>query len=342
MTEPRRPRVFAPDDPNLVADAPEPPPEETIQSRPAAETGAEPGARRPDRSASVGGIFLSAVMGLVVLALGVSFASFVSQALAREDWIGWIATVLLAVMLATGIVIAAREFIGLIRLGRLTRIRRDAETALAARDPKREREAVSALTAAFRSRHDLKWNLARLRDHAGDVQDPGDLLRLADRELLAPLDARARRLVVKSAKRVSVVTALSPMLWIGMLFVTVENIRLLKALAGLYGGRPGGIGAVRLARMVITHIVATGGLALTDDLFGQFVGQDLLRRVSRRLGEGMFNGALTARVGTAAIDVTRPLPFLDAEPVRVRDLLPELLRRTAKPDAQTSPSSHAT
>ena len=341
MTEPRRPRVFAPDDPKLVADAPELPPEETPRGGAATETGPEPGAR-PDRRASVGGMFLTAVMGLVVLALGVSFTSFVSQALAREDWIGWIATILLAVMLATGIVIAARELFGLIRLGRLTRIRREAETALAARDPKRERETVSALAAAFRGRHDLKWNLARLRYHAGDVQDPGDLLRLADRELLAPLDAKARRLVVKSAKRVSVVTALSPMMWIGMLFVTVENLRLLKALATLYGGRPGGIGAIRLARMVITHIVATGGLALTDDLFGQFVGQDLLRRVSRRLGEGMFNGALTARVGTAAIEVTRPLPFLDTDPVRVRDLLPELLRRPAKPDAQTSPSTPAT
>ncbi len=70
---------------------------------------------------------------------------------------------------------------------------------------------------------------------------------------------------------------------------------------------------------------------MTDDLVGQFLGQDLLRRLSRRLGEGVFNGALTARIGTAAIEVTRPLPFLDAEPIRVRDLLPELLRRTKTP-----------
>lgn len=338
MTEPRRPRVFATDDPKLVADAPEPPPPgdagPTV-TEPASDAAAQ------DRSASIGGLFLSAVLGLAVLALTVSVSSFISQALAREDWIGWIATGLLAVVIATGVVIVMRELVGLVRLGRLTRLRQNAETALAARDAKRERETVTALTAAFRGRRDLAWNLARLRDHAGDVRDPGDLLRLADRELLAPLDAKARRLVVKSAKRVSVVTALSPMVWIGMLFVTVENLRLLKALATLYGGRPGGIGALRLARMVITHIVATGGLALTDDLFGQFVGQDLLRRVSRRLGEGMFNGALTARIGTAAIEVTRPLPFLDAEPVRVRDLLPELLRRADKAGKQPATPSSA-
>ena len=144
-------------------------------------------------------------------------------------------------------------------------------------------------------------------------------------------------MILKSAKRVSMVTALSPFVWVAMLFVLVENLKLMRSLAGLYGGRPGFIGSLRLARLVAGHIIATGGLAMTDDLFGQFVGQDLLARLSRRLGEGTFNGAMTARIGTAAIDVTRPLPFLEAEPVRVRDLLPELLKSwTAKAGAAKS------
>jgi putative membrane protein len=117
------------------------------------------------------------------------------------------------------------------------------------------------------------------------------------------------------------------MVLIAVGFVLVENLRLLRALATLYGGRPGGIGALKLANYVAGHIIATGGVALTDDLLGQFLGQDVLRRLSRRLGEGAFNGALTARIGVAAIDVIRPLPFLDATPIRIRDLLPEILKR---------------
>ena len=94
-----------------------------------------------------------------------------------------------------------------------------------------------------------------------------------------------------------------------MVYVAVENLRMLRTVAGLYGGRPGTIGSLRLARMVITHIIATGGIALTDDLLGQFIGQDVLRRLSRRLGEGAFNGALTARVGATAIEVAGPSPI---------------------------------
>ena len=254
-----------------------------------------------------------------------------TSAIERQDWIGWTATSLAGIAALAGLVILLREVLGLIRLGRLSRLKRDAETALRTKDKSLERKTVASLADTFRGRRDLTWNLARLRDHAGDVRDAGELLRLADREIMAPLDAEARRLVLKSAKRVSVVTAMSPMVWVAMLYVAAENLRLLRGLATLYGGRPGGLGALRLARMVVTHLVATGGVAMTDDLLGQFLGQDLLRRLSRRLGEGVFNGALTARIGTAAIDVTRPIPFLDAEPVRVRDLLPELLRRNAAP-----------
>jgi putative membrane protein len=94
------------------------------------------------------------------------------------------------------------------------------------------------------------------------------------------------------------------------------------------------LGGMRLARMVLVHILATGGLALTDDLIGQFIGQDLARRLSRRLGEGLFNGALTARIGSAAMEVCRPLPYIEATPVRVRDVLAELMRRqTSRRDA---------
>lgn len=319
----RGPRVFAPDDPKIVGERPD-----SVDDDPVAD-GALPAQIRAASKggASLGGVFLSAVAGLVGLALAASFASFVSTALARDDWVGWTATSLAAVAIATGLVIVLREMIGLVRLGRLARLKRDAEAALRAKDIPLERKTVAAVAETFRGRRDLAWGLAKLRDHIGDVRDAGDLLRLADREVMAPLDAAARRLVLKSAKRVSVVTAMSPMVWIAMLYVGVENLRLLRGLATLYGGRPGGLGAFRLARMVVTHLVATGGVAMTDDLLGQFLGQDLLRRLSRRLGEGVFNGALTARIGTAAIEVTRPIPFLDAEPIRVRDLLPELLRR---------------
>ena len=325
-TPPRGPRVFEPDDPSVGIDPALDQPDVTAPADGITEQPDPVPARRG--SFSWGTLFWSALAGLVVMAASLSFTQFITDAMSRSDWLGWLATALGAIATASLAVLAMRELFGLFRLARRTRLRRRIGAALRQKNIKAEQRAVSQLKDLYAGRPDQKWALARLKSHEGDIADPGDRLILAERELIAPLDAAAKQIILKTAKRVSVATALLPFVWLAMLYVLAENLRMLRLLAGQYGGRPGFIGSLRLARMVFTHILATGGLALTDDLFGQFLGQDLLRRLSRRLGEGMFNGALTARIGVAAIEVTRPMPYLEAQPVRIRDLLPELFRRT--------------
>jgi len=334
-SSPRPPRVFAPDDP-AISSAPETAP---LDAPGEAELAAQgPGApsqtlRRPtaldlSRGIRWGGLLISGLLGLMALATTLWFARYVEVALARDDWMGWLALCLLGLVALSALVLVLREIIGLFRLARLGHLKQEVTEALNAGDLKRERSAVRHLRSLLAQRADLHWALARFAHHERAVLKPGDLLALADRELLMPLDQEARRVVLTAAKRVGMVTAMSPMAWIAMLYVLVENVRTLRALAGLYGGRPGTLGALKLARMVVGHIIATGGVALTDDLLGQFLGQDLLRRLSRRLGEGAFNGALTARVGAAAVEVCRPLPFITAPPIRARDMLAELFRRS--------------
>jgi putative membrane protein len=152
----------------------------------------------------------------------------------------------------------------------------------------------------------------------------GELLRLSERTLVAPLDPYARTIVAASAKRVSVVTAVSPGALIDMLFVGTENLRMLRRLATLYGARPGTLSLLKLARMVVTHIVLTGGIALGDDVIQQVIGHGLTAKLSARLGEGIFNGALTTRIGIAAIDVCRPLPYIESQRPRFRELVAEV------------------
>lgn len=341
----RRPRAFAPDDPALKVSQPDDTSadpgrgvgEEADSSGAAADPGmaSRTSGRRPTvgdlkRGFGWGGLLLSALTGLFLLGLGAWFARVVSAALARNDIVGWTAYGLLIVAAVAAGVLVVRELIGFSRLSRLTRIKSDVMRAIETNDVKTERAAVRRIRALYTGRNDLRWGLARFREHERDVHDAGGLLALAERELVAPLDAEARRAILTSAKRVSVVTTISPIFFFAILYVLVENVRMLRGLATLYGGRPGALGALRLGRMVVTHIIATGGIAMTDDLIGQFLGQDLVRRLSRRLGEGVFNGALTARIGAAAIEVCRPLPFIEARPIRVRDLVGEVIRALRK------------
>jgi putative membrane protein len=65
------------------------------------------------------------------------------------------------------------------------------------------------------------------------------------------------------------------------------------------------------------------------------LGHGVAAKVSARLGEGVLNGLLTARLGLAAIEVSRPLPFAALPKPAVSDLAGDLLRRGRRdePDA---------
>jgi len=271
-----------------------------------------------------GSILVAAIGGLIGLATAVWLHDLVRDMMARQDWIGWTTIGLLGIAILALLIIILREGAGLARLGRLGRLRHEADAAALEGDKVLAFDVVSRLKRLYHGRKDLALGLARLAEHEADIMSAAELLRLSERTLVAPLDPLARATVAASAKRVSVVTAVSPGALIDMLFVAAENLRMLRRLATLYGARPGALSLIKLARMVVTHIVLTGGIALGDDVIQQLVGHGLTAKLSARLGEGLFNGALTTRIGLAAIDVCRPLPYIEVQRPRFRELVAEV------------------
>lgn len=330
--KPRRgPKAFRPDAPNVTVetttaapDAPVTVPDTAPALPPA------PRAARLERGVRWGTLLLLSLGGLVSLTAGLWLSSLVQDLMARQDWIGWLAIGLLGFAGFAALMVVLKEAWGLARLARLGRTRQNAESALNHGEKRRALGAVRDLKRLYAQREDLAWARARFAEHEGDIMDARETLTLAERELVAPLDRQARAIVAASVKRISVLTAVSPAALIDMAFVAAENLRMLRRLATLYGARPGTLGLLRLARMVVAHIVLTGGIAIGDDLIQQMIGHGLTAKLSARLGEGVFNGALTARIGIAAIDVCRPLPFIEAERPRLRDLVANIAGFGAK------------
>ena len=188
------------------------------------------------------------------------------------------------------------------------------------------RRVATELSALYADRPETARGRAALAGHLDEVVEGRDLLVLAEREILAPLDATAQRLVLEAAKRVSVVTAISPRAIVDIAYVAWENLALMRALADLYGGRPGTLGFLGFAGRVVTHLGVTGGMALGDTLVQQLVGQGLAARLSARLGEGVVNGLLTARIGLAALDLVRPMPHLGLPRPSLGAIVGELTR----------------
>jgi putative membrane protein len=279
------------------------------------------------------GLLTAAVGGLVTLGLGLAVDNLIRELFARTDWLGWLAVALTALAVVAIIALAAREIAGLLRLRRIEHIHEKALAAVTADDRKQALAVVDDLAGLYRSRPDTARGRAALARHAAEIIDGRDLVGLAETELLLTLDDAARRMVLSSAKRVALVTAISPRALIDLLFVGAEILRLIRRLATLYGGRPGTLGFLRLIRAALSHLAITGGMAAGDSLVSQILGHGLAARLSARLGEGVVNGLLTARVGIAAIEVCRPLPFVTGHPPRLADVMAELSSLTSRSSA---------
>ena len=281
----------------------------------------------PKRRSWWGTAFWGAVGGLVLLGTGLGVTNLVEDLFARSEGLGWFGAALALVALLALVVIIGREAFGLVRLATIEKLHARAAEVIVSDNRADADGIVRELVKLAHQNPRLAKARATLRSHADDIIDGADMVRLAERELMAPLDAEARRLVSVAAQRVSIVTAISPRALIDVAFVLAAALQLVRQLALLYGGRPGALGMIRLMRHTIAHLAITGGVAASDSLIQQMLGHGVAAKLSHRLGEGILNGLLTARLGLAAIDVTRPLPFNALPRPVLSDLAKDLLRK---------------
>lgn len=286
----------------------------------------------PRRRSRLGTIFFGAAGILVSLAIGLSIDELIRTLFARADWLGWLGAGLAAVAGAALLAIFVREAVALARLSSVEKLSHRASDALERNDPKAARALVDDLSGFLSSRPQTAAGRRMLEELRHDVIDGPDLIRLAETELLAPLDAEARKLILDAGKRVSVVTAVSPRAAVDLVYVVYEASRLIRRLAELYGARPGTLGFLRLARSVLAHLAVTGSMAAGDTLVQQLVGHGLAARLSAKLGEGVVNGMMTIRIGMAAMDTVRPLPFSALRRPGMGDFLGALTRFAGSQD----------
>jgi len=262
------------------------------------------------KSSGLARMFWALLLALIGFGLSVAAWDFVAAMIGRNTYLGYAAIGLTGLFVAVLILLAIREWLGFSRLKRLDRLHRAAENALTASDLTAARDVTKRLTTLYQDRPDTEWGRAEFAEKSNEMFDADGVLALFETNVIQPLDKQAIREIENASRQVATVTAIVPLALADVAVALTANLRMIRRIAEVYGGRSGALGNWRLTRSVFTHLVATGAVAVGDDLIGTLAGGGIMAKISRRFGEGVINGALTARVGVAAMEVCRPMPFV--------------------------------
>ena len=307
MANPRKPVML---DAEALSPAPSPQNAPPVPEESAPQNAAM---QRATRAAGKPGSWLSrlfwgAVFALLGMAISLAAWDFVEGLLARNLWLGRVALGLTAIAVFALIVSILRELIGFSRLRTLDSLRRETAASRTA-DRARALKTIAKLDHLYSSRSELRWARGELKSKQDDLLDSDALMDLAEYQLMAPLDALAQLEIEAASRQVAAATALIPLALVDVLVALSSNVSMIRRIAVVYGGRAGVLGSWRLLKGVAAHLIATGAVAIGDDMIGSLAGGGALSKLSRRFGEGVINGTLTARVGVAAMEICRPMPF---------------------------------
>jgi putative membrane protein len=271
-------------------------------------------------------LLVSALVSLFTMWAGLTIVQLVQSFFALSPWLGWLAFAISGIAGFAALAIIVREIIGLMRLRKIEHLQEQAARAINLDERAAATQVCEELEQLYVGRADMKWGLQQFASHRNDILDPRDRVKLAESLIVTPLDDTAHKIIARRARRVTLLTTVTPVALLDILFVASQNLGMLRDLATLYGGRPSTLSTLKLARMAATHLAVTGGLAVSDNLIQHFVGRGLLGKLSSRLGEGAVNGILTSRIGLAALAVCRPIPREAATSESLTSLLREVLR----------------
>ena len=197
---------------------------------------------------------------LFTFVLSVAAWDFVTGLLARNAVLGWIALVLLvALAVLAALILALREWAAFLRLARLDDLRAGPRRAHAGADLPAARSVVAGAGAALRARAPTCLGPGPAGRAGGrGVGRRRACWRWPSRAAGARWTRRPRREIEAAARQVATVTALVPLALADVAMALFANLRMIRRIAEIYGGRSGSFGSLRLLRRVFASLIAAG------------------------------------------------------------------------------------
>lgn len=168
-------------------------------------------------------------------------------------------------------------------------------------------------------------SIENLPDYANDQE----VVTHIDQHFLKPLDEVAMKRISNYSLQTGMAVALSPWATLDMAISLWRNLKMIDEVGQLYGVRPSLRNRYKLLKRVITQLAFVGASEVAiDQLSNEFGTTTVMGMAGGRLAQGVGVGIYTAKIGIAAMEVSRPIQFAPQQQPKLKSLIKPLIQKT--------------
>lgn len=194
-------------------------------------------------------------------------------------------------------------------LAKLVDIQEQADKLLEGNDFGKSKDFIKALRTFYQNKPQEEL-FDRCLKEMPDYSNDKEVIQHIETTFLKPLDEEATRRVSTHCMQTGVAVAISPWASLDMLLSLWRSVKMIDEVAQVYGVRPSLPNRVRLLRRVLHQLLFVGVTELmTESLLAEFGFQGITSSLSARAGQGIGAGFYSAKIGIAAMKVSRPIAF---------------------------------
>lgn len=160
-----------------------------------------------------------------------------------------------------------------------------------------------------------------------DYSNDREVVSHIERSFLKPLDEEAIRRVSNHSLSTGVAIAASPWASLDMFLSLWRSLKMIDEVAQVYGVRPSLVSRIRLLKMVLKNMALMGASEVLIDQVAEVATLGASTIIGARATQGIGASIYTARIGIAAMSVSRPFLFIEGEKPKASTLMKPVIHR---------------
>jgi len=264
---------------------------------------------------------------LLVLMLLVDSYHFIAQQYDSSLFLGTLFLSLMLTISAVAIRLSWRSYQNIKRLRTVSALQQQGQELIEQNGYGGAIFYLNQIANFYSHRPDIKARLERFYLNLNDTHHDRDVCALFSTQVMKEMDQQAYRIVTQRSKETALMVMISQIALLDTLLTLWRNVRMIRDIATLYGGRPGFLGSITLISSVLQNLIYADVSEAVADSVAEILGGSVLSVMSAQAAQGLGSGVLTARIGLHAMTACRPLPFLEGEKPRLKDIRREIVSK---------------